>query len=306
MGNPFPRPGRLWWLFRRDWQRGWKATFHEYFTLPRIVEWSNPFSGNPASVPIHLLTGKNDWLLAAWMLASWFHFTGRNWDIVIHDDGTLPETAATRLRLLFPAARIVPRREADTAMDPVLDRFPHCLAYRNSHPLGLKIFDIPQFTAGSRFAIFDSDLLFFDRPEEIVRWVEDGSEACWFNRDVADSSLISRQEAAEKLGIDLWQGVNSGLCLLAKDAIDLDFCERCLRETAITKGHIWRIEQTLFAACASRLGRGGMLSPLYEVSLGRHAAPGCVARHYVGAVRNLFYEEGLSRLRSVILPSRRT
>jgi hypothetical protein len=94
--------------------------------------------------------------------------------------------------------------------------------------------------------------------------------------------------------------VNSGLCLVAKEAIDFEFCDRVLGETSILKGNLWRVEQTLFALCASRHGKGGLLPKTYEVSLTRHASENCVARHYVGAVRDRFFGEGLKRLREVL------
>jgi hypothetical protein len=73
-------------------------------------------------------------------------------------------------------------------------------------------------------------------------------------------------------------------------------CERALRETNLLKGHIWLVEQTLFAICASAWGRGGLLPAEYEVSLDPNARPGAVARHYVGAVRERFYGEGIARV----------
>ena len=65
--------------------------------------------------------------------------------------------------------------------------------------------------------------------------------------------------------------------------------------------NLWRVEQTLFALCSFRHGKGGFLPKTYEVSLNKHSAENCVARHYVGAVRDRFYGEGLSRLREVLL-----
>ena len=124
---------------------------------------------------------------------------------------------------------------------------------------------------------------------------------CWFNEDVAESALISEAEARSELGVELWPRVNSGLCLMHRPALDLAFCEQALARTAILRGRVWRIEQTLFALCASRGGQGGLLPPKYEVSLGRGAAEGAVARHYVGAVRDRFYGEGLPRLAGVLL-----
>jgi hypothetical protein len=114
-------------------------------------------------------------------------------------------------------------------------------------------------------------------------------------------SLLSAAEAREELGVKLWSRVNTGVCLLWKPAIDFDFCDRALAETSILRGHPWRIEQTLLALCGSRHGKGGLLPKRYEVSFSRNAAADAVSRHYVGAVRDRFYGEGLKRLREVLL-----
>ena len=294
-------PGRLWWLLRRDLKRGWDASYHDYRTKPRIAEWAWPFwKETPQTVPVHVLTGEKDWQLCCWMLASWFHFTEATWRIFIHDDGTLPEPARAIFRKLFSNIRIIPRDEADSRMDKVLAPYPFCHDYRNKHPLAVKIFDFATYTDAERFIALDSDVLFFNYPREIMEWVGSSTQECWFNEDVEEGSLITPDNARSDLGVKLWRKVNSGLGLIAKSAIDLEFCERALGETSILKGHIWRVEQTLFALCASR-GRGGLLPPTYEVSLGKQAAANVVARHYVGAVRDRFYGEGLKRLRGVLL-----
>ena len=151
--------------------------------------------------------------------------------------------------------------------------------------------------------IFDSDLLFFNHPREILDWASVESDECWFNEDVRESSLISAREAQEELGVKIWPRVNSGLCLLNKTAIDYDLCDRALALTSIPRGHPWRIEQTLFMLCAAQHGKGGLLPRRYEVSLAKRASEDAVCRHYVGAVRDRFYAEGLKRLRRFLLPS---
>jgi hypothetical protein len=291
-------PGRLWWLLRRNLKRGWSASYHDYRTLPRIAEWQWPFWGEaPHPVPVHLLTGANDWRLAAWMLASWFHFTEHGWNVVVHDDGTLPIDAGESLRELFHRVRVIPREQSDVEMTRVLTPFPFCLDYRRTHPLALKIFDMAHYEEHPRYIVLDSDVLFFRRPEEILAWADDPNRhECWFNQDVQEASNVSVGEAREELDVALWPRVNSGICLIDRAAIDLDFCDRALANTSVCRGHVWRIEQTLFALCGSRHGKGGLLPKSYEVSLGRHASRGVVARHYVGAVRDRFYGEGLKRL----------
>ena len=289
---------------QRDVRRGWKAAYHDYVTLPKIANFRLPQPLPPGpDVPLHLLTGKNDWQLAAWMLASWFDATGMDWKIVIHEDGTLPEEAKALFQKIFPNATLIEAAFADAQMMDVLSKYPLCRKYRFEHPLARKLFDVPHFTSSERFLLFDSDLLFFKRPVEILEWTSRQELDCWFNEDVNESSFVSREEAKARLGIDLWPKVNSGLCLLSKSSIDWDLCESCLRETSVLKGPVWRVEQTLFALCASR-GRGGLLPAAYEVSLNAFSRPDSVARHYVGPVRNQFFSEGIARLAPQILNGR--
>ncbi len=152
--------------------------------------------------------------------------------------------------------------------------------FRKLHPLALKLFDVPHFTTGDRYFLFDSDLLFFNHPREILDWVARGADECWFNQDLREGSLITAAEARSELDIKIWSRVNSGLGLLAKNhAIDLDLCDRALAQTSILSGNVWRIEQTLHMLCAAHHGQGGLLPHLWlrrldrETRRGHHLAP---------------------------------
>lgn len=292
-------PGRLWWLLRRDLSRGLAASWGERVTLGRIWDrWRNPHAGQaPAPVPVHLLCGSAQIGMCAWMLASWIHSTGRNWKIVLHDDGSLSTEDSRRLAGLGLDVTTITRSDADRLMTDRLRPFPRCKQYRDKHPLALKLFDTAVMCEHPRFILLDSDLAFFARPAEILSWTDAPTDSsCWFNADAAESSNVPAAEAESAFDVALWPKVNSGLCLLDRAALDLAFCEDVLSRSTILDGHVWRIEQTLFALCASKAGRGGLLPASYEVSLGKHAAPGCVARHYVGAVRDRYYAEALPRI----------
>lgn len=253
-------------------------------------------------VEVHVLCGEEQAVLAAWMLASFHHYTGRNWRVVLHDDGSLSPATAAALRRLSAGITIVSRTEADAALGSILSLYSACADYRRRHPLAQKIFDVPALAQGTRIIILDTDVLFFTAPTAILAWLDDATaDSCWFNEDVAESANLSPDEARTQFGCTLWSRVNSGLCLVPRAAIDLNLCERALRDTSITRGHVWRIEQTLFALCASLYGRGGMLPKVYEVSLGRWMSADTVARHYVGAVRQHFWGEGVWRLHPVLL-----
>src|SRR4029434_8481477 len=182
-------PRQVW----RDFKRGWTASYHDYRTLPQIEKWKWHYWGEPPHrIPVHVLTGANDFLLAAWMLASWFHFSDHGWLVTIHDDGTLQREHRATLRALFPKCRFIHRDEADRVMHAALTPSPLYCDYRQKHPLSLKIFDMPHFAQNERFLVFDTHLLFFRKPNEVLKWVnDDHGNDCWFLEDVVEVTLFA-------------------------------------------------------------------------------------------------------------------
>ena len=294
---PTPPLRRIWNPLRRD------TASRDSGSLQAIETWQWPFWGEaPHTVPVHVLAGEADWREAAWMLASFFCASDLAWPVVLHDDGTLPEKARDVFRRAFgDVLRIVDRAEADAEMVPRLKEFPFCEEFRAEHPQALKLFDTAHFAAADRFIVFDSDVLFFQKPREIREWADAGSEDCRFCEDAQENSLITAAEARDELDLKLWQRVDTGICLLWKAAIDLDFCDRALAQTSILRGAPERIAGTLLALCASQHGAGGLLPRSYEVTLEGSAAAEAVARHYTGAVRDRFCTEGVSRIREAVL-----
>ena len=300
-------PGRLWWLVKHDVKRGFHASWNDRVTASKIFTHcrSLPPAGSAEAMSVHVLTGQSQCVMTAWMLASWLHFTNKPWNVMIHDDGTLTELQKQALIKLYPGATLVTREQSDSEMSGILQNQPHCWQYRNRHPLGLKAFDIPHMATGDRFLMIDSDVLFFRKPTEILKWVSDSNDSsCWFNRDPQEPAPISLEAAREELGIELWSQVNSGLCLLNRSIIRFPQFETWICHPAIVTGQAWRTEQTLLALAASQNGRGGLLPEIYAVTLESKVAEGATARHYVGAVRNHFFDEGIGKLKSVLLESR--
>jgi hypothetical protein len=287
---------KICWQIQRDYKRGWRATYHHYFTLPRIVEWRFPYWAlEPHPVSIHVLTGHDDWLLATWALATWFQRTKQNWNIFLHDDGTLPEDLDAHLHPIFPNVTIVRCEEADAKVSPLLEKAPAVRRFRASHPIGRKVFDTAQFATGPRYILLDSDVLFFRRPEEILNWTDNPSDECWFMQDTDERSLVSLEQARESFDVNLWPWVDTGICLMQKAALDISLCERVLGSLPLSNPFL--TAQTLLAICASRHNRGGLLSPRYEVAKKQAGISDVVARHYPGAARDIFYGRGLRRLR---------
>src|SRR5260221_2335410 len=159
------KPGRLRSLFSRAPRPAASSVRAE---LGSIDGWVCPFTGSPRQpASVHVVVGGRTWRSAAWMLASWFHFTERAWKAIIHDDGTLTDEAESALQRIFPAARIIRRKEADAALQPVLGAFPFAETLRADDPQALQILYARHCSDAEKFFVFSCDVLFFNYPREM-------------------------------------------------------------------------------------------------------------------------------------------
>jgi hypothetical protein len=142
---------------------------------------------------------------------------------------------------------------------------------------------------------FDSDLLFFSDPEALLAKIDDDSKRRnSFNADCGHGYTVYPHDVAALIGHPLLPNINSGLGLIHRGSIRVDWCEEFLRLPGILEGHFWRIEQTLVALCSSRFG-ADLLPEQYELYLTKGIGDRPF-RHYVGRIRHLMYREGMRRL----------
>jgi hypothetical protein len=142
--------------------------------------------------------------------------------------------------------------------------------------------------------LLDSDVLFFSEPTELLLRIEDKNyRKNTVNADIASAYTVTPEAASKHANVTLIERFNSGLGLIHRDSLRFDWFEEFLNIPGIID-HFWRIEQTLFALCSSRFGVD-LLPSEYNVRL-TGTLNGAPARHYVGAIRHLFYREGIREL----------
>lgn len=221
-----------------------------------------------------------------------FH-SGRTWPWFFHDDGSLSEADAERIQRLFPQARVIRRREADAAMDTALANHPVSRENRKKHNWFLKFFDTWHYAPHPRYVVLDSDIVFFRKPEFILRWIQTPDAGLWFMKDTKEAYAAPRAELEKIMGFPFRPLVNSGCCLMDKAAYSLDQAEKYLREVGPIATQFQFFEQSLFAMTGSAWGKGGHLGAEYEISWGNFRHPRSVMRHYVATFKNdLLYVEG--------------
>ncbi len=193
----------------------------------------------------------------------------------------------------FPSARLIDRRESDRKVLSALSTYPRCRELRATNQLALKVFDFRHYLKSDRMLLLDSDVLFFKEPVELLRRLEDPEYRLnSVNGDAMTAYTVTTQ-LARSCGVDLIERFNSGLGLIHRDSLRLDWLEEFLGLPEIV-GHFWRIEQTLYALCSSRYGVE-LLPKQYDVFLDG-SVDERASRHYVGVIRHLMYGEGIRRM----------
>jgi len=286
--------GYLWLKIRQKYQHGLRTAFYRDHIRQKILT-SRPVTGTTqTNCEIHVLTSTTDWLNLIWVLKSFYHFSGRLYSLCIHDDGTLRQEHCDRLKYHFPDSIIIDRKIAEEKMVALLKPYPCCLEFRKTNHLSPKVFDFVAYLESDRMLLLDSDVLFFQEPTELLRRIESPTYSYnSVNRDIASAYTVDSAVVREQMGFTIQPRFNSGLGLIHKQSMNLDWIEQFLSLPGII-GHFWRIEQTLFALCSSKFGVE-LLPGEYDVHLGK-GIKGSPCRHYVGAIRHFMYSEGIRNL----------
>ncbi len=261
---------------------------------------SAPLSGTTDDrAEIHVLTSAHDWINTVWALKSFYAQVPYRFALVIHGDPSLTPDLQQALAQQFPDARIIGDEEARPAVLAALADYPRCLDIRENRVISKKIFDFPHYLQSDRLIMFDSDLLFFAPPQAFLDYFEeDAPRVNVFNPDV-ETAYSTSPEALAKQGVPILPEINSGFGLMHRDSLSLDLVEEFLGVPGVADGHRWRFEQTVQALLSTRFG-AALLPEEYRVTLTGDVGDKPF-RHYVGAVRNQMYTEGMRKLKKTLL-----
>lgn len=286
--------GALYLKLRQNYKHGLGVAYYRDYVRPRILQTPPVTNTTDKTCEIHVLTCANDWLNLIWGLKSFYYYSGKQYALCIHTDTSLTPQQQEILQNHFPCARIITRQSADSEVLDWLTPYPRCKEFRTHNHLAPKVFDFLYYLESDRMFLFDSDILFFTSPEELIHRLENPNyQLNSVNGDVSSAYTVDPAIVKEQLNFQLIERFNSGLGVIHKASLNLQWLEEFLALPDII-GHFWRIEQTLYALCSSRFGVE-LLPSEYDVRLDK-GINSCPSRHYVGRIRHLMYGEGIRHL----------
>ena len=286
--------GTLALKIKQKYEHGLQTAHYRDTVRKKILD-TKPIVDTTSNIcEIHVLTSATDWLNLLWALKSFYHYSRRNYRLCIHDDGSLNQEHYAIFRHHFPDGRIIDRAAADKEVLSKLEKYPRCFKFRKTNQLSLKVFDFLTYLESDRLLLLDSDVLFFAKPKVLLDRIENPEYQCnSVNADIASAYTIDPTVVEAQMGFEVRERFNSGLGLIHKKSLSLDWIEEFLDLPDII-GHFWRIEQTLFALCSSKFGVE-LLPDEYNVRLEK-GVNNLPSRHYIGAIRHLMYSEGIKHL----------
>lgn len=279
---------------KEKFKHGLPVAYYRDVVRPKILETKPITETTDPFCELHVMTSERDWLNLMWSLKSFYVYSKRKYALCIHEDGSFTPEIFDAYKTHFPNARIIKRSDADALVLPELEAYPNCLEFRKSNHLSPKVFDFRAYLNSDRMLLFDSDLIFFEEPTDLLERIENlDYKLNSVNGDVSSAYTVEPDVVKEKTGVDLIARFNSGLGLIHKESLNLDWIEEFLQLPDVI-GHFWRIEQTMYALCSSKFGTE-LLPQAYDVHLDGDRGTSA-SRHYVGAIRHLMYGEGMKQL----------
>lgn len=300
-------------FFRRGLQQvlkhGPSLLYWRYWKLKEILD-AEPIECPPDSdLEVHTLVCERDWLNAFWTLHTFRHFSGIPFRLVVLQDGWLDDRGDIRraFKRSFPGAIVEDRDELASRVCSEVGGPLSEMWTSGEYPTLAKVVDSVLLTENERVIFVDPDVLFFDKPKELIQGVHslNGVSARWnfpireVNRDALYS--CSYAELNNELGAELPDEFQIGLGVYATRFVDFEQINHILREVpGIRSGMPFMIDQTVFGILAARHGYQPLPTDRYVTDpIG--TLDGVVARHYHSATRDLMYVEGLPAVSEQLL-----
>jgi lipopolysaccharide biosynthesis glycosyltransferase len=138
-----------------------------------------------AEVEVHSLVCKRDTNMLLVSAKSLLQYL-TNVSLVIHEDGSLNDTDCAILLDHLPGCRLIRRCDADQALKSVLPI--DVMKWRQEGVFLLKLIDFNYFCSGKSMIVLDSDIVFLDRPSEVIEWIaQEPRTTSFYNQDIANT-----------------------------------------------------------------------------------------------------------------------
>ncbi len=255
-----------------------------------------PIKAINKEIEIHTLLTSRDVCMYLWAIRSLLYFSNLKCQVVVHDDGRLTESDYHLLKTSLPSIKIYSRDESDLIVKEKLQDFANCLSYREQNILTLKIFDFNLLSTSNKILSFDSDILFFRKPNELLNSIYEDQYSIAYNREYENPSYVSNPTLSASFPSVL-AGFNSGLMCYQRQSFSIQEIAEIVDWVFSNSQSLSRLDEQVIYAILSGSKDAHALSNLYcadaKPKVRRNRL---VCRHYHTCLRYAFALEGIREL----------
>lgn len=172
-------------------------------------------------------------------LKSFYHFLGYSLPTVVVGDGRLSPGDVKYIESHIQNVRVLRKSSNDKIVADLLKKYKYCFKYRFEklgERFNIKLFDPFLLTGYAKTIYLDDDIIFLNKPKEILRWLSSERKYSLFASEGFVGSLPQEWSAVEKMfafaaGRSLPQRFNSGFVCINKSDYKLARINRILRYT---------------------------------------------------------------------------
>ncbi len=245
-----------------------------------LLQTESPPAGSPE---VYFLTGKKFWTLTAFCMYSLSMQSNNTLKPVFIDDGTLDDQLIKNMRGQFPGCIIRNAKEIEKTIETVLpiSKYPLLHKKRKIYPHIKKLTDVHAGAKGWKM-VLDSDMLFFNYPDEIIDWLTKPA-APFFLYDPVLSYHYTIELMEELSGGKIIPNLNVGAVGLKSEQINWDKLEAWIGTLEENQGTNYLLEQALSAMLVS--GQNPKIANKCDYVVmpeqGEVDAPSAILHHYV-------------------------
>lgn len=235
-----------------------------------------------AELTLGILANKKNFYESVAALYSFCFWAGRV-NIHYHEDGSLSETEINVLKKTFPGIRFFERNEQNSKVrDHLLSKnLPYCAKLRDSFLFSLRSFDMIIEKQTPFFLQIDSDVLFFSKPIEMLKIVNEKKLNGCYNQDRINAYTFDPAAMANYLPVPVINQFNAGVFMHNFNEDFFDFAEGVLKKEP-RAAESWHLEQTLFAMYVTLKGGFLELPTYYDLAKReRNKGKKIISEHYV-------------------------
>ena len=245
-----------------------------------------------SGVVVCMLSSHNNLIESIACLKSFYRFCDKKFPLHYHDDGTLTLKDIKTLKFHFINVKIISFYRATEEVNHYLknNNFLECYQLRNAKILYSRLFDFHYFSEGKQILQLDSDLLFFQKPVELLKSLENNLSV--YNLDRGPAYSYSYSTIENYIQRKMAYHFNAGLVSYKSNINESSKFINDFLKTKPVSERDWVLDQTMLAMYLSTKGcqplsRKYDLAYHYVIDFNNNEFGDVVSQHYCAWARNM-------------------